>query len=149
MSPTPMTRLLLIFALLLPSILPGGEKTPAIFMVGDSTMANKPSDLPEWGWGMALPKYCLDPSMVHNHAQNGRSTKSFIAEGRWQKVCDELKAGDYVIIQFGHNDEKVDKPAVGTDPATTFRDNLRRFVSETRAKKSLPHSGHPGVPPEV
>jgi len=111
---------------------------PTVFLAGDSTMADKPADLPEYGWGQALPRFFVDPAMIHNHAMNGRSTRSFIDEGRWQKIVDELKAGDFVIIQFGHNDEKVEDPKRGTDPATTFRDNLRRFVRETRAKYATP-----------
>lgn len=114
------------------------ENPPAVYMAGDSTMANKPLDLPERGWGMVLPEYFKDPAMIHNHAVNGRSTKSFIDEGRWAKIMDELKAGDYVIIQFGHNDEKKDRPELYTDPATSFRDNLRRFVREVRAKGAHP-----------
>src|ERR1043165_8620332 len=105
--------------------------TPHVFMIGDSTMANKPLDLPERGWGMALGKFFVDPAMVQNHAVNGRSTKSFIDEGRWDKVLAELRAGDFVIIQFAHNDEKKEDPARYADPATTFRDNLRKFIRET------------------
>ena len=101
-------------------------------------MANKPLDLPEVGWGMALPKFFADPAMVHNRAMNGRSTRSFIDEGRWQKIVDELRPGDFVIIQFGHNDEKIDKPGVGTDVKTTFPENLRRFVREVRARDAAP-----------
>lgn len=111
---------------------------PRVFLVGDSTMADKPLDLPERGWGMALPKFFSDPAMIRNHAVNGRSTRSFLDEGRWEKVLGELRAGDFVIIQFGHNDEKVEDPKRGTDPATTFRANLRRFVRETRAKGASP-----------
>ena len=107
-------------------------------MAGDSTMADKPLDLPERGWGMALPEFFRDPAMVKNHAMNGRSTKSFITEGRWQKITDELRPGDWVIIQFGHNDEKQDKPAVYAEAATDYRENLRRFVRETRAKPANP-----------
>jgi lysophospholipase L1-like esterase len=107
-------------------------------MAGDSTMADKPADLPEYGWGQALPRFFKDPAMVHNHAVNGRSTKSFIDEGRWQKIIDELQAGDFVIIQFGHNDEKTEDPLRGTDPKTTFSDNLRRFIREVRAKHAEP-----------
>src|SRR5262245_17617833 len=103
--------------------------TPRLFMAGDSTMANKPADLPEYGWGQALPRFFADPAMVQNHAVNGRSTRSFIDEGRWQKIVDQLRAGDFVIIQFGHNDEKVANPKVGTDPKTTFSENLRRFIN--------------------
>ena len=111
---------------------------PRVFMIGDSTMANKPLDLPERGWGMAMGDFLTAPGMVQNHAVNGRSTKSFIDEGRWAKVVAELKAGDFVIIQFAHNDEKKEDPKRYTDPATAFRDNLRRFIRETRAKGASP-----------
>jgi DNA sulfur modification protein DndE len=112
--------------------------TPRVFLAGDSTMADKPLDLPERGWGMALPELLTDPRMVRNHAMNGRSTKSFIDEGRWEKLAAELRAGDFVIIQFGHNDEKHEDPKRYTDPATTFRDNLRRFIRESRARGAEP-----------
>src|SRR5438067_10884424 len=85
-----------------------------IYMIGDSTMANKPlkAPNPERGWGQILPIYFKENVHIENHAQNGRSTKSFIDEGRWKTVLDRLRPGDYVIIQFGHNDEKKDKPEV-------------------------------------
>jgi DNA sulfur modification protein DndE len=111
---------------------------PRVFMIGDSTMANKPLDLPERGWGMALGQFLVDPAMVQNHAVNGRSTKSFIDEGRWDKVLADLKDGDFVIIQFAHNDEKKEDPKRYADPATAFRDNLRRFIRETRARGGSP-----------
>jgi hypothetical protein len=79
---------------------------PRVFLAGDSTMADKPLDLPERGWGMVWPRYFKDPAVVRNHAVNGRSTKSFIDEGRWQAIVEQLREGDVVIIQFGHNDEK-------------------------------------------
>lgn len=101
-------------------------------------MADKPLDLPERGWGMALGKFLVDPSMVRNHAVNGRSTKSFVDEGRWTTVLKELRAGDFVIIQFSHNDEKKEDPKRFTAPATSFRENLRRFVREARAKGASP-----------
>lgn len=114
------------------------DAAPLVYLVGDSTMATKPLDLPERGWGMALNGLMKDPAMIQNHAVNGRSTKSFIDEGRWARIVAALQPGDFVLIQFGHNDEKIDKPAVGTDPKTTFRDNLRRFIRETREKKATP-----------
>jgi DNA sulfur modification protein DndE len=117
---------------------PAAPPAPRIFMAGDSTMANKPLDLPERGWGMALGACFVDPVEVHNHAMNGRSSKSFIDEGRWVKLTAELRAGDFVIIQFAHNDEKKEDPKRYTDPATSFRDNLRRFIAETRAKGATP-----------
>lgn len=115
------------------------DKTITIFTIGDSTMANKDisGDKQERGWGMMLG-YCFsDAVVVDNHALNGRSSKSFIVEGRWQKVLDKIKPGDYVFIQFGHNDEKPDT-ARHTDPGTSFDENLRRFVRESRARGAYP-----------
>lgn len=123
----------LFLALVVPAI-----ATPRVFMIGDSTMAKKPLDLPERGWGMAFGRFLTDPAMVQNHAVNGRSTKSFIDEGRWGKVVVELAPGDFVIIQFAHNDEKKEDPKRYTDPATSFRVNLRRFISEARTKGASP-----------
>ena len=113
--------------------------TVTIFMIGDSTMANKSleNNNQERGWGMVLPCYFSDDILIENHAVNGRSSKSFIDEGRWQAVLDRLKPGDYVFIQFGHNDEKP-KADRHTDPGTTFDDNLRRFVNESRQKGAIP-----------
>lgn len=110
-----------------------------IFMIGDSTMANK--DLtggnPERGWGHALPRFLTNNITVDNHAQNGRSTKSFIDEGRWDAVRAKITPGDYVFIQFGHNDAKTDEQR-HTEPGSTFDDNLRKFVNETREKGGIP-----------
>jgi lysophospholipase L1-like esterase len=114
------------------------DAAPLVYLAGDSTMATKPLDLPERGWGMALHGLMKDPAMIQNHAVNGRSTRSFIDEGRWARLVAALQPGDFVLIQFGHNDEKVENPKVGTDAATTFRDNLRRFVKEVREKKATP-----------
>jgi lysophospholipase L1-like esterase len=128
----------LVLASLFASSLLSGAEGPRLFLAGDSTMANKPLDLPERGWGMALGPFFKEPAMVQNHAMNGRSTKSFIDEGRWQKIVDDLRAGDFVIIQFGHNDEKVEDPKRGTDPRTTFPDNLRRYLKDVRAELASP-----------
>jgi len=111
---------------------------PTVFMIGDSTMADYSSDRPVRGWGMAVGALLREPAVVKNHAASGGSTKSFIDEGRWDKVLAALQAGDFVIIQFAHNDEKKEDPKRYTDPATSFRDNLRRFVRETRAKGAEP-----------
>ena len=110
-----------------------------IFMIGDSTMANK--DLKggntERGWGEMLPGFLSSKFQVDNHAQNGRSTRSFINEGRWSVVLSKIKKGDYVFIQFGHNDEKPDTVR-HTDPETTFKANLERFVNDARDKGGIP-----------
>lgn len=115
------------------------EQKLRIFMIGDSTMANKDvsGGKLERGWGMMFKNFFTDNVVVNNHALNGRSSKSFIAEGHWQKVVEQIRPGDYVFIQFGHNDEKADTLR-HTDPGTSFDDNLRRFVNETRRKGGIP-----------
>src|SRR4051794_14940885 len=95
-----------------------------VWLIGDSTMANKEvKAYPETGWGMPF-RYMLDSTVeVDNRAKNGRSTKSFIAEGLWKTVMDQMKAGDYVFIQFGHNDEGKEKVGRYTTP-DEFKKNL-------------------------
>ena len=110
-----------------------------VFLIGDSTMADKlPADFPETGWGMPFSKLFNEAVEVQNHAYNGRSTKSFRREGRWAKVQAQLKKGDYVFIQFGHNDAKASDTARYAPSQTDFRDNLTRYVAETRAKGGIP-----------
>lgn len=115
-------------------------KPVVVHMIGDSTMADKPRPEvnPERGWGQALPQYFDSSIVVRNHAVNGRSTRSFIDEGKWAAVLAELKPGDYVFIQFGHNDEKVQDSSRYTNPYTGYRLNLERFVNESRAKGAIP-----------
>ncbi|MDO4163784.1 MAG: polysaccharide deacetylase family protein [Bacteroides sp.] len=110
-----------------------------IFTIGDSTMANKSlkNENIERGWGQMLPELLRDGIRVSNHAKNGRSSRSFINEGRWSLVLNSLRKGDYVFIQFGHNDEKPSEK-LHTEPGSTFDDNLRRFVREARAKGAIP-----------
>ena len=115
------------------------DNTTTIFVIGDSTAANKDisGGKQERGWAMALQAYFDDNILVDNHAVNGRSSKSFIDEGRWNKVLQKMKPGDYVIIQFGHNDEKP-KADRHTDPGSTFDYNLAKFVRETREHGGIP-----------
>ena len=116
------------------------EKTTTIFVIGDSTAAKKDTTggKVERGWAMMLQE-CFDADyiVVDNHAVNGRSSKSFINEGRWDKVLSLIKPGDYVIIQFGHNDEK-SQAERHTDPGSTFDYNLSKYVRETREKGGIP-----------
>lgn len=130
---------LLVAAFILCSAFRADKPVVTVFMIGDSTMANKKLDggNPERGWGMVLPGFFSEDIRIDNHAANGRSSRSFISEGRWEKVISKVKKGDYVFIQFGHNDEKAD-PTRHTDPGTTFDDHLRRYVNETRAKGGIP-----------
>src|SRR6187399_829616 len=108
---------------------------PRLFLAGDSTMANKPTEPPnpEHGWGQILPKFFKDPAVVVNYAQNGASTRSFITGGLWKKLVDELQPGDWAIIQFSHNDEKIFPNARGE-----FQTNLRRFIADVRSKGANP-----------
>ena len=116
------------------------QKTPVtIFLAGDSTMAEKLAEKrPETGWGEKLQAYFDEKRIkIENHAQNGRSTKTFIAENRWQAIVDKLEKGDYVFIQFGHNDQSKEKGERYTPPED-FKDNLRRMISDVRAKNAIP-----------
>ncbi|HEY4107943.1 pectate lyase [Puia sp.] len=108
-----------------------------VWLIGDSTMADKEiKAYPETGWGMPFEHFFDSTVTVDNRAKNGRSTKSFIAEGRWDAVLQTLKAGDYVLIQFGHNDEV---PTKGTyTPEDQFQKNLIRFIKESRDRNAIP-----------
>lgn len=116
------------------------EKKITIYTIGDSTCANKPlaNQNLERGWGQALSSFFDERYVVvDNHAQNGRSSLSFLNEGRWKPILEKIRPGDYVFIQFGHNDEKPDS-ARHTDPATTYKQILTKYVTETREKGGIP-----------
>lgn len=131
-------RILTILLLSLLGLAPAGPK-PTIFLIGDSTMANKPlEDNPERGWGQMLPLYFKKEVPIENYAVNGRSTKSFIDEHRWDTVLSKLKPGDWVLIQFGHNDAKIKDSTRYAAPDGAYKTNLERFVKEARAKGANP-----------
>lgn len=111
-----------------------------IYTIGDSTMANKPDtdQNPERGWAQVLPDFFNEKVTIVNKAVNGRSTRSFIDQGRWKEVYQLLKPGDYVFIQFGHNDQKFKSPDRYTNPHTAYRHNLIKFVEQSRAKGAIP-----------
>ena len=134
-----MKKFILSFLILCSFSLAAQEK-PTLYLIGDSTMSNKkdPDKNPEHGWGQMLPELMTSEINIENHAVNGRSTRSFLAEGRWEKVKDQLKPGDYVFIQFGHNDQKVADPERYTNPFTAYRYNLVKFVQEARVKGAHP-----------
>ncbi|MFV8341237.1 rhamnogalacturonan acetylesterase [Flavobacterium sp. XS2P39] len=115
------------------------QKT-TIYSIGDSTMATKikPEENPERGWGQMLSSFFTPEVVIDNRAVNGRSTRSFIAEKRWDDVYKVLKPGDYVFIQFGHNDQKIADSSRYTNPHTSYRYNLIRFVNEAREKGAIP-----------
>jgi beta-xylosidase/lysophospholipase L1-like esterase len=129
------------------------EKRPVhLFMAGDSTMADKvlykpvknpvtgeslPEPFPERGWGMLLREFFTDEITIDNRAKNGRSTRSFREEGLWNRLLSDLRKGDYVVIQFGHNDASVEKKERYASPEE-YKNNLTRFVEEVRAKGGNP-----------
>ena len=115
------------------------DKSYVIHTIGDSTMANKSEKVyPETGWGQVLGTYFKNNVTVANYAVNGRSSKSFMDEGRWQTVLDSIKPGDWVLIQFGHNDEKYKDSTRYTTPYGTYTENLEKYVNESREKGATP-----------
>ncbi len=114
------------------------KKQITIYIIGDSTAANKQAKAyPETGWGMELQSFFKKSVVIDNRALNGRSTKSFLNEKQWQPITEKLQPGDYVFIEFGHNDEKIDKPGTGTS-ISEFKANLCKYVLETRNKNAIP-----------
>lgn len=111
-----------------------------IYWAGDSTVRqNSIATYPQTGIGQEFHRFIRRPDvMLQNHAENGRSTKSFIDEGRLAAIYDQIRAGDFLFIQFGHNDEKPEDPTRYADPETGFPDNLERFVNVARNKGAYP-----------
>ncbi|MBO5613601.1 MAG: pectin esterase [Prevotella sp.] len=121
-------------------VLSSSTKQFTIYMIGDSTMADKDMKKApeERGWGMVLQGFFTENVRIENHAKNGRSSKSFITEGRWQKVLDRMKPGDYLVIQFGHNDEKSKDSLRFTRPWNEFAENYRKFIRGAKEKGVTP-----------
>jgi len=110
-----------------------------LYIAGDSTAAQKTAAaVPETGWGMALPFFLTDELTVDNRAVNGRSSKSFIDEGRLARILEVIRPDDILLIQFGHNDAKTEDPARYTDPWTTFQQSLRQYVDGARERGARP-----------
>jgi DNA sulfur modification protein DndE len=126
----------LLAVMMVALILPG---EPVIFLAGDSTMADKPVEgNPERGWGQLFPAFVREGVRVENHARNGRSTKSFLAQGLWDSLCSRMHPGDYVLIEFGHNDGKRTDSNRYTPAQTGYRQNLTRFVKDVRERGGIP-----------
>ncbi len=111
-------------------------KAIRIVIVGDSTVASFPEERQVWGWGQMVSERLQPEAVVFNHAQSGRSSKSFIDEGRWKTALADKP--DYVLIQFGHNDQKQQDPKRYTDPATTYREHLQRYIADARQQGAQP-----------
>ncbi len=131
--------LLALCLLLVPALNRADKYKLTLFLAGDSTMADKAlNDNPETGWGQVLPLFFKPDIRVVNLARNGRSTKSFIEQGLWTHLMSLVKPGDYVVIQFGHNDEKSSDSSRYAPAYTAYRKNLIRFVSDVRDKGAHP-----------
>ncbi|MDE6089695.1 MAG: rhamnogalacturonan acetylesterase [Duncaniella sp.] len=119
-------------------------KTPVkVHIIGDSTMADYEENTTRTrGWGEMLQEFFSPDVEVVNYAKGGRSSHSFYKEGRWKLVTDSLKPGDYVFIQFAHNDEKEGgkdgADGRGTAPWTTYKTYIEKYVDETRASGATP-----------
>jgi len=112
-------------------------KNITVYLAGDSTMSDKNiRAYPETGWGMPFALFFDSTVTVKNIAKNGRSTKTFLTEGLWKQISTQLKADDYVMIQFGHNDEAPTKASYTNE--ADYKNNLRLFVKETREKNAIP-----------
>lgn len=110
-----------------------------IFWAADSTVqTNNIMTYPQTGIGQVFSLFITDGITVVNHAKNGRSTKSFIDEGRLQKIDEEIGAGDYLFIQFGHNDEKQEDPSRYTEPFSTYMENLQTYINVARKHGAYP-----------
>lgn len=117
---------------------PAGTR-PTLYIASDSTAAQKYTDAaPETGWGMALPFFLHDRLKVANLAMNGRSSKSFVDEGRLAVIVEALRPGDRLLIQFAHNDEKSADPTRYTEPWSTYQDYLKQYVDGARSRGARP-----------
>ena len=134
-----MKKLVIVAAALLVALSAAAQDKIVLRLMGDSTMADKDLSYenPERGWGQRLKSHVDTNVVVANYAQNGRSTKSVQTLGIWDRVKKDLGKGEYLFIQFGHNDEKPDE-ARHTDPDTTFRENLTLFVNAAKKAGAYP-----------
>ncbi len=133
-------RLILLGALALPfaALVTAAEpRLPTLFLIGGSTLATFPPERPVVGWGQKLPEFFQHAAQIDNRARSGRSSKSFIDQGLWTGVINDVRAGDFLIACFGTNDAASD-PARHTAPRGEFAENLKRFIAETRAKGATP-----------
>jgi lysophospholipase L1-like esterase len=123
---------------------PGSEcinmnRITTIFIAGDSTAAVKlPEKRPETGWGEPFEHYLKSNAVLDNRAINGRSTKSFLKQGHLASIESKIRPGDYLIIQFGHNDQKIEDPERGTSPYGDYQENLLEYVDAARRNHAHP-----------
>ena len=117
------------------SIEPAPATTVRVFLAGDSTVTDQSIE-PYVGWGQVLPLFVGDRAVVANHAESGRALRSFQGERRLDKILALLRPGDFVLIQFGHNDQKEKGEGVGA--FTTYAARLKAYVDAIQAKAGKP-----------
>ena len=128
-------KIIISFSLLVFCFAEPVKKKITIWLIGDSTMSVKDKKAyPETGWGMPFVYFWDSTVTVDNRAMNGRSTRTFMEEKRWEPVINEMNEGDYVFIQFGHNDEVPTKKSY--TPENDFKANLIKYITDTRRKKA-------------
>jgi lysophospholipase L1-like esterase len=127
-----------LFLLLIIMAFSDHRKKVTVYLIGDSTMADKRAGaFPETGWGTPFKTFFDSSVTVDNRAKNGRSTRTFIEENLWQPIVEQLQPGDYVFIQFGHNDEAMEKVGRYTSPEA-YKKNLGRFIDDARKHNAQP-----------
>jgi lysophospholipase L1-like esterase len=132
-----MNRIIFAAAAFLMMAFSFSAKKKTIWLIGDSTISIKEKKAyPETGWGMPFAAFWDSSIAVENRAMNGRSTRTFMEENRWAPVVNDLQPGDYVFVQFGHNDEVPTKKSYV--PAADFKTNLIKYISDTRSKDAIP-----------
>lgn len=110
-----------------------------VYLAGDSTVQTyQSSESPQAGWGQFISSYFTEDVACFNHAIGGRSTKTFITEGRLEKIINEIKEGDYLLIQMGHNDSTKIRPERYTEPYDDYKKYLKQYVDGARAKCAIP-----------
>lgn len=110
---------------------------PTIFLAGDSTVTDQRFE-PAASWGQMLPRFFRSEIAVANHAESGETLKSFLTELRLAKILNQIKPGDYLFIEFGHNDEKKNWPQTYADAHTTYAAYLRVYIAEARLRGAIP-----------
>jgi lysophospholipase L1-like esterase len=111
------------------------DEAVTVYIAGDSTVTDQAKE-PWAAWGQMLPRFFKQGVAIANHAESGESLKSFVGERRLQKILETIKAGDYLLIQFAHNDQKPGTSHV--EPFTSYKEMLKLYVDEARKRNALP-----------
>lgn len=111
------------------------KDVPTLFLVGNSTVVDEAHE-PWTGWGQMIPRFLKPDIAVANYAESGQAANTFVSSRRWEKIRSQLRPNDYVLIEFGHNDQK--QKGEGKGPFTSFTADLKYLIDQTRAKGAIP-----------